>query len=85
MGNRSYVHTLLIGKPPFETEDVKETYKKIIADSYEFPSNAFISGEARNFIKEILVIDPNKRLTPDKMLKHSFMTITPLAFSELMI
>ena len=72
------VYTLLIGKPPFETEDVKETYKKITADSYEFPSNVFISDEARNFIKEILVIDPNKRLTPDKMLKHPFMTITPL-------
>ena len=72
------VYTLLIGKPPFETEDVKETYKKITADNYEFPSNVFISDEAKNFIKEILVIDPNKRLTPDKMLKHPFMTITPL-------
>ena len=72
------VYTLLIGKPPFETEDVKETYKKITADNYEFPSNVFISEEARTFIKEILVIDPNKRLTPDKMLQHPFMTITPL-------
>ena len=72
------VYTLLIGKPPFETDDVKETYKKITADNYEFPSNVFISDEARTFIKEILVIDPNKRLTPDKMLQHPFMTITPL-------
>ena len=62
------VYTLLIGKPPFETEDVKETYKKITADNYE----------AKNFIKEILIINPNKRLTPDKMLKHPFMIITPL-------
>ena len=45
------VYTLLIGKPPFETEDVKETYKKITADNYEFPSNVFISDEAKNFIK----------------------------------
>jgi polo-like kinase 1 len=72
------VYTLLIGKPPFETEDVKETYKKITADKYEFPSNVFISEEAKDFIKEILVINPNDRLTPDQMLKHSFMTITPL-------
>ena len=72
------VYTLLIGKPPFETEDVKETYKKITADNYEFPSNVYISEEAKTFIKEILVIDPNKRLTPDKMMQHPFMTITPL-------
>ena len=72
------VYTLLIGKPPFETEDVKETYKKITADNYEFPSNVYISEEAKTFIKEILVIDPSKRLTPDKMMQHPFMTITPL-------
>ena len=72
------VYTLLIGKPPFETEDVKETYKKITADKYEFPSNVFISEEAKDFIKAILVINPNDRLTPDQMLKHPFMTITPL-------
>ena len=72
------VYTLLIGKPPFETEDVKETYKKITADNYEFPSNVFISDEAKTFIKEILVINPAERLTPDKMLAHPFMTITPL-------
>ena len=72
------VYTLLIGKPPFETEDVKETYKKITANNYIFPSNVFISDEAKDFIKEILVTDPNKRLTPDKMYQHPFMTITPL-------
>ena len=72
------VYTLLIGKPPFETEDVKETYKKITADNYDFPSNVFISDEAKKFIRETLVIEPEKRLTPDQMLAHPFMTVTPL-------
>lgn len=31
------VYTLIIGKPPFETPDVKTTYKKIKAGAYSFP------------------------------------------------
>lgn len=30
-------YTLLIGKPPFETTEVKSTYKKIKACNYSFP------------------------------------------------
>ena len=33
---------------------------KITADKYEFPSNVFISEEAKDFIKEILVINSSK-------------------------
>mmetsp|Transcript_21031 Transcript_21031/g.18659 ORF Transcript_21031/g.18659 Transcript_21031/m.18659 type:complete len:118 (+) Transcript_21031:428-781(+) len=33
------IYTLLIGKPPFETSDVKTTYKKIRLNSYTFPDN----------------------------------------------
>ena len=72
------VYTLLIGKPPFETEDVKETYKKITADKYEFPSNVFITEEAKSFIQAILVINPNERLTPDQMLKHPLLNYLSL-------
>jgi polo-like kinase 1 len=31
------VYTLIIGKPPFETTDVKTTYKRIRACAYSFP------------------------------------------------
>jgi len=33
------IYTLLIGKPPFETADVKTTYKKIRANTYSFPDS----------------------------------------------
>jgi polo-like kinase 1 len=33
------MYTLIIGKPPFETKDVKTTYKKIKLNSYDFPEN----------------------------------------------
>ena len=31
------IYTLIIGKPPFETNDVKTTYKKIRMNQYSFP------------------------------------------------
>jgi polo-like kinase 1 len=33
------VYTLLVGRPPFETADVKATYKKIRSVEYSFPEN----------------------------------------------
>jgi polo-like kinase 1 len=53
----------LIGKPPFETPEVKTTYKKIKACSYSFPEHVTISENARNMISKILVLDPSKRPT----------------------
>ncbi len=34
------IYTLIIGKPPFETMDVKTTYKRIRAGAYSFPDQA---------------------------------------------
>ena len=37
------IYTLIIGKPPFETSDVKTTYKRIRMNAYNFPDNVQIS------------------------------------------
>ena len=36
------MYTLIIGKPPFETNNVKEIYKRIKMGNYSFPENAII-------------------------------------------
>ena len=56
-------YTLLIGKPPYETPDVKTTYKKIRMNSYSFPDHIPISESARNLIVKILHLDPGRRLS----------------------
>ena len=66
------VYTLIIGKPPFETQDVKTTYKRIKMNNYSFPEGAVISEAAKNLITEILVTDPSKRPTLDQILTHDF-------------
>ena len=66
------IYTLIIGKPPFETRDVKTTYKRIKMNAYTFPESAIISEAAKNLISQILVLDPGKRPTLDQILTHDF-------------
>lgn len=64
----------MIGKPPFETPEVKTTYKKIKACSYAFPEHVTISENARNLITKILVLDPSKRPGLEDILNDPFMS-----------
>ncbi|KUF98793.1 Potassium voltage-gated channel subfamily H member 6 [Phytophthora nicotianae] len=52
------MYTLLVGRPPFETDDVKATYKRIRANQYEFPDTVHVSRSAQSLIRGILRSDP---------------------------
>ena len=67
------VYTLLVGKPPFETNDVKATYRRIKLNQYTFPEGISISGQAKDLVKKILVTEPEKRLTLEEILAHEFL------------
>ena len=67
------VYTLLIGKPPFETSDVKTTYRRIKMNAYSFPDHITISSQSRDLITKILNLDPSKRPTLDEILEHPFL------------
>jgi polo-like kinase 1 len=66
------IYTMLIGKPPFETNDVKTTYRKIRMNSYTFPENVNISNEAKSLITRILHLNPAYRPSLDDILNHEF-------------
>ena len=66
------IYTLLIGKPPFETRDVKTTYIKIKKADFSFPITSKISLGAKNIIKKILILDPKKRPTLNNILSDEF-------------
>lgn len=67
------IYTLLIGKPPFETSDVKTTYRRIKMNAYSFPDHITISDPAKSLISKILNLDPSKRPTLDDILEHPFL------------
>ena len=69
------LYILLIGKPPFETNNAKETYKRIRMKNYSFPQNEKISEPAKELIQSILVLEPHKRPTLKEILNSDFMTM----------
>jgi len=67
------LYTLLVGKPPFETQTLKDTYSRIKRNEYHIPSK--IGPLARNLITKLLQSDPTKRPSVSEILKDDFMTM----------
>jgi len=67
------LYTLLVGKPPFETQTLKDTYTRIKKNEYHIPSR--VGPLARNLITKLLQHDPLKRPTVDDILKDDFITM----------
>ncbi|XP_056389102.1 serine/threonine-protein kinase PLK3 isoform X2 [Hyla sarda] len=66
------MYTLLCGTPPFETSDLKETYRCIKQVKYTLP--ACLSSSAKQLIMGILKRTPGERLTLDQIIEHEFFT-----------
>ncbi|XP_068701948.1 serine/threonine-protein kinase PLK4-like [Montipora foliosa] len=66
------LYTLLVGKPPFDTEAVKSTLNRVVLADYDLPSN--LSTEAQDLITNLLKKNPGDRITLSGILDHPFMT-----------
>ena len=66
------IYLLIVGKAPFETNDIKTTYKCIKSINYKFPENAKISYPAVKLIRRLLVKDPKDRPTFEDILMDDF-------------
>ncbi|XP_027514638.1 serine/threonine-protein kinase PLK4 [Corapipo altera] len=73
-------YTLLIGKPPFDTDTVKNTLNKVVLADYEMP--AFLSREAQDLIHRLLRKNPADRLSLSSVLDHPFMSRSSSAQSK---
>lgn len=65
-------YTLLCGNPPFETLDLKETYKCIKEVRYSLPPS--LTPAAQKLISAVLQKNPCDRLTLDQILAHEYFT-----------
>lgn len=63
---------MLVGRPPFETESLKETYQRIKHNQYRIPPT--LSHDARALITRLLHPDPTKRPSPQEILRDPFLT-----------
>ncbi|KAL7500018.1 hypothetical protein ACHAWT_007973 [Skeletonema menzelii] len=63
--------TMLVGKPPYESKDVKSTYRRILNNEYSFPKGK-VSADARSFISSMLQSDPSLRPSLNELRQHAF-------------
>ncbi|KAH9599339.1 Protein kinase domain [Trypanosoma melophagium] len=66
------LYTLLVGEPPFQTSDVKATYRRIKQCRYEFPPRVEIPDSGKELIHRILQSRPDHRPTLIEIRSHPF-------------
>jgi polo-like kinase 1 len=69
------LYTLLFGSPPFQTKDVKLTYKRIRANEYDIPDDPPIADSTKDLIRAALSAEPEKRPTLQQIAAHPFMKL----------
>ena len=69
------VYILLCGFPPFYGDNDAQMFKRIKAGQYKFLSPYWdpISADAKDFVKNLLVVDPRKRMTAAEALNHRWL------------
>ena len=81
----------MCGYPPFHDENHAELYKKIRKGAFVFDSPYWdnVSQSAKDLISRLIVLDPERRMTVNDVLRHEWIVktlpkkdITP-AISEL--
>ena len=69
------LYTMIYGYLPFEDDDTPELYKKIRDGNYSLPIT--VSSDARDLLRQIIEVDPNKRLSIGQIRTHPWMTKAP--------
>jgi aurora kinase, other len=67
------MYEFLVGRPPFEADGNKETYRRIAHVDYSVPPGS-MSDLASDLIRQLLVKDPSKRLPLDEVANHPWVT-----------
>ncbi|KAI0063902.1 Pkinase-domain-containing protein [Artomyces pyxidatus] len=68
------LYTLIVGRPPFQTKDVKEIYDRIKKNEYEFPADRQVSSSARDLVQQILTPKPEERPSLHEIVDNVFFT-----------
>jgi calcium/calmodulin-dependent protein kinase I len=69
------LYMLLSGMPPFYDKSEPRLLRSIISGKFSFKDPVWepVSGEAKDLIRKLLVVDPAQRLTCEQVLEHPWM------------
>ncbi|XP_059479721.1 serine/threonine-protein kinase PLK4 [Neocloeon triangulifer] len=65
------LYTLLVGRPPFDTDAIKSTLTRVVMADYKIPDH--VSPEARELIQRLLKKNPKERMKLHDVLDHPFL------------
>ncbi|XP_062499317.1 serine/threonine-protein kinase SIK2-like isoform X2 [Corticium candelabrum] len=66
------LYVLVCGALPFDGSNLPNLRSRVVAGRFRIPF--FMSQDCENLVRHMLVVDPGKRCTMDKLLKHKWMT-----------
>jgi len=71
-------YILLAGYPPFYGDNDTQLFEKIMSADYDFDDECWddVSELAKDFIRHLLVKNPDERFTAEQALEHSWITST---------
>jgi serine/threonine protein kinase len=78
------VFLLLGGYAPFDEPDLSSLYDRISHADYEFNEEYWnhVSEDAKDFVRKILVVDPNERITAKAAIKHPWIKVKARVLSD---
>eukprot|EP00294_Goniomonas_avonlea_P006280 CAMPEP_0114559828 /NCGR_PEP_ID=MMETSP0114-20121206/11128_1 /TAXON_ID=31324 /ORGANISM="Goniomonas sp, Strain m" /LENGTH=462 /DNA_ID=CAMNT_0001745321 /DNA_START=12 /DNA_END=1400 /DNA_ORIENTATION=+ len=56
------IYEMIVGRPPFYSENVNEMYEKILHDQLVYPAGISVTPECKSLLELLLVRDPKHRL-----------------------
>lgn len=71
------LYTLLVGQPPFDSQQVRSTLTRVVLDDCSLPSH--LSASARDLLSRMLQKNPTERISLMDILAHPFFTKRTLA------
>lgn len=64
-------YEFLVGAPPFEAREPRETYRRIEQVKFSLPD--FVSQEAQDFIQRLIKRNPSERMTLEEAASHPWL------------
>ena len=65
------LYTLVVGRPPFESSDVRDTFSKVKRGDFRVPDT--VAPLVTDLIQRLIIVDPMQRISLEQVRRHPFL------------